>query len=87
MKNEGARVFEKLYSYILDLYFSSFILLIPQQVNDISRYNLRNSNNIQTIRAKTNQYNNSFLLSVVRDWNTLPAETKQLNTLSSFKYF
>ena len=34
--------------------------LIPQQVNDISRYNLRNSNNIRTIRAKTNQYNNSF---------------------------
>ena len=73
-----------MYNHLAPEYLSS---LIPQQVNDISRYNLRNSNNIQTIRAKTNQYNNSFLPSVLRDWNTLPAETKQLNTVSSFKYF
>ena len=73
-----------MYNHLAPEYLSS---LIPQQVNDISRYNLRISNNIQTIRAKTNQYNNSFLPSVLRDWNTLPAETKQLNTLSSFKYF
>ena len=77
-------LFFKMYNHLAPEYLSS---LIPQQVNDISRYNLRNSNNIQTIRAKTNQYNNSFLPSVLRDWNTLPAETKQLNTLSSFKYF
>ena len=30
---------------------------------------------------------NSFLPSVLRDWNTLPAEAKQLNIVSSFKYF
>ena len=34
-----------------------------------------------------NQYNNYFLPSVLRDWNILPAETKQLNIVSSFKYF
>ena len=76
--------FFKMYNHLAPEYLSS---LIPQQVNDISRYNLRNSDNIQTIRAKTNQYDNSFLPSVLRDLNTLPAETKQLNTLSSFNYF
>ena len=73
-----------MYNHLTPEYLSS---LIPQQVNEIAHYNLRNSNNIQTIRAKTNQYNNSFLPSVLRDWNTLPAEAKQLNTVSSFKYF
>ena len=72
-------LFFKMYNHLTPEYLSS---LIPQQVNEIAHYNLRNSNNIQTIRAKTNQYNNSFLPSVFRNSNTLPAEAKQLNTLS-----
>ena len=52
-------LFFKMYNHLAPVYLSS---LIPQQVNDISRYNLRNSNNIQTIRAKTNQYNFLFTL-------------------------
>ena len=77
-------LFFKMYNHLAPAYLSS---LIPQQVNDISCYNLRNSNNIQTLRAKTNQYNNSFLPSTIRDWNNLPVEAKQAKTLSSFKYF
>ena len=73
-----------MFNHLAPAYLSS---LIPQQVNDISRHYLRNSNNIQTIRAKTNQYNNSFLPSTIRDWNNLPVEAKQANTVSSFKYF
>ena len=61
--------------------------LIPQQVSNISRYNLRNSDNIQTIRAKTTQYQNYFLPSVLKDWNNLPAEARQLNTVASLKCF
>ena len=38
---------------ITPLYLSS---LIPQSVNTISRYNLRNSNDLQTIDARTNQF-------------------------------
>ena len=56
-------LFFKMYNQLAPEYLSS---LIPQQVKDISRYNLRNSNNIQTIRAKTNQYNNSFALCLKR---------------------
>ena len=73
-----------MYNHLAPEYLPS---LIPQQINDISRYNLRNSHNIQTIRAKTNQYNNSFLPSTLKDWNNLPIEAKQANTLGSFKYF
>ena len=35
--------------------------LIPLPVNRVSSYNLRNSNDIQTIPARTNLYYNSFL--------------------------
>ena len=73
-----------MYNNLAPEYLSS---LIPQQVNNIARYKLRNSNNIHTIRAKTKQYNNSLLPSVLRDWNTLPAAAKQLNTLSALNYF
>ena len=73
-----------MYNHLAPEYLPS---LIPQQVNDIARYKLRNWNNIQTIGAKTNQYNNSFLPSVLRDWNILPAEAKQLSTVILFKYF
>ena len=71
-----------MYNHLAPEYLYS---LIPQQVNDISRYNIRNSDNIQTIRAKTNQYHNSFLPFTLRDWNSLPFETKQANTLGAFK--
>ena len=73
-----------MYNHLAPEYLSSFI---PQQVNDTSHYNLRNSHNIQTIRAKISQYNNSFLPSILRDWNNLPIEAKQANALGSFKYF
>ena len=63
--------------------------LIPQQVSNTSRYNLRNSDNIQTIRAKTTQYQIFFLLSILKNWIDLPTEAKQISTysLGSFKYF
>ena len=54
----------KMYNHLTPEYLSS---LIPQQVNEIARYNLRDSKLSKTIRAKTNPYNNSFLPSVLRD--------------------
>ena len=46
--------------------------LLPQQVNKVSKYNLRSSNDLQTIRTNTTLYNNSFLPSTLREWNTCP---------------
>ena len=76
-------LFFKMYNHLTPRYLSS---LIPPQVNEISRYNLRNSDHIQTIRANSKQYYNSFLPSTLRNWNNLPSETKRANTLNSFKF-
>ena len=53
----------------------------------MSRYNLRNSDQLQTIDSRTNLYYNSSLPSTVRAWNSLPAEVKQSQTTHSFKYY
>ena len=47
---------------ITPLYLSS---LVPQSVSNLSRYNLRNSNDLQTIDARTNQYYNFFCRQVL----------------------
>ena len=69
---------------ITPLYLSS---LIPQSVNNISRYNLRNSNNLQTIDVRTNQFYMSFLPSSVRAWNNLSVDVQQCDSVASFKRF
>ena len=51
----------------------------------ISQYNLRNSNDLQTIDARATQYYNSFLPSSVRNWNNLPVEVRQSASVNSFK--
>ena len=77
-------LFYKMFNQLTPVYLSS---LIPQQVNAISHHNLRNSNDIHTIRSNTSLIHNSFLPSTLRQWNSLPVEVRQLNTLSSFKTF
>ena len=59
--------------------------LIPLPVNRVSSYNQRNSNDIQTIPARTNLYYNSFLPSVIREWNNLPLDVRNSDSLNSFK--
>ena len=59
--------------------------LVPSSVNNISAYNLRNSNDIQTIFSRTTQYFNSFLPSVIREWNDLSLDIKVSASVSSFK--
>ena len=59
--------------------------LIPLPINRVSSYNLRKSNNIQTIPARTNLYYNSFLPSVIREWNNLPLDVRNSDSLNSFK--
>ena len=49
-------------------------------------YNLRNSNDIRTIRERTSQYLSSFLPSTIREWNNLPEEQRNSLTIASFKY-
>ena len=60
--------------------------LVPQSVNTSSHYNLRNANDLESVTSRTNQYYNSFLPSVVREWNDLTSEVRQSDSLHSFKY-
>ena len=59
--------------------------LVPQPMNAVSAYNLRNLNNIQNVPARSNYYYNSFLPSTIRDWNSLPLGTRNSESLASFK--
>ena len=58
---------------------------VSQRVGEISRYNLRNNNDYQTIECKSQLYYNSFLPSTVREWNLLNASTTSVQSLTSFK--
>ena len=81
-KNHRLTLFYKMVYNITPYYLSN---LIPPTVSNLSRYNLRNSNDLQTVDARTRQYYNSFLPSTTRDWNSLSVETKQSESVNSFK--
>lgn len=59
--------------------------LLPQRVQDISRYPLRNVNDLTIPAARTALYSNSFLPSTLRDWNTLDLPVRDSSSLNIFK--
>ena len=59
--------------------------LIPQQHNQLHRYNTRHSDKIVNIPCKTTHHYQSFLPSCIRLWNALPSEVRECNNLPSFK--
>ena len=61
--------------------------LVPQLNSNISNYNFCNANNIYNIACRTNLYKNSFLPSVVDEWNLLPQEIRNLESVSNFKHY
>ena len=80
--NHTLSLFYKMMNSLAPIYLTS---LVPQPVCNLSRYNLRNSNDLQFINARTNQYYYSFLPSTVRAWNNLPVEIKQSASVQCFK--
>ena len=48
-------------------------------------HNLGNANDVQTINARTALYFNSFLPSVIRQWNNIPDNDKYVDSVESFK--
>ena len=59
--------------------------LVPPTVGNNTAYSLRNASDYTYIRSNTQLYYNSFLPSVVRDWNELPHTTRNAPSISSFK--
>ena len=75
-------LFYKMVNNLSPDYLSS---LVPPLVGENNPYNVRNAHNFRTIEARTTLFYNSFLPSVVREWNNLPLETRNAPSLSSFK--
>ena len=61
------------------------ISLVPDTVGSNSSYPLRNGANIRNVTARTTSYSNSFVPSAITEWNNLPLETRNADSLHSFK--
>ena len=72
----------KMFNNLSQEYLSS---LIHPTINNISRHNLRNAHNIQTLDSRTTQYFNSFLPSSVREWNNLSLDVRNSDSIIIFK--
>ena len=59
--------------------------LVPATIDSSSNYNLRTSNNIHLVNARTAFYYNSFLPSVVRGWNNIPDDRRNVDSVIAFK--
>ena len=60
--------------------------MIPPSVGSLSQYSLRNADDLTTIKSRTTLYYNSFLPSTVREWNSLPPEARNSDSIGSFKH-
>ena len=57
----------------------------PLPVTHDPVYNLRNTQDIPGVRARTSAYQNSFFPQTIREWNALHPDIQQAPSLSSFK--
>ena len=71
-----------MYCNMTPQYLSS---LVPTLVQNVSHYNLRNAENLQTVQSRTTHYCNSFLPSVIRDWNSMLCGDRDGDSTISFK--
>ena len=83
-ENHKLVMFYKMYNDLTPSYLSS---LVPQSINTLSQYSLRNADSLQSIHARTNLYFQSFLPSVVRKWYDLPDEAERFSSVTSFKNY
>ena len=80
-KKHKLMVFYNMVNNLSPTYLSS---LVPSTVGNTTTYQLRNAANLHIIRANSKLYYNSFLPSVIRDWNELPDNVR--NSLSKMVF-
>ena len=61
--------------------------MLPKAVGTLSRYNLRNSGDRQTIDARTTHDFKSFVPSIICDCKSVPDEAVNLESVTSFKRY
>jgi len=71
-----------MYHALAPRYLSS---LIPNQVGNITSYNLRNSSNLRNISCRSQLLSKSFLPSTINSWNSLTDDVRWAPSLNSFK--
>ena len=59
--------------------------LIPPNVDELSDYSLRNSQNISTPLIRTTQFQKSCIPSAINEWNSTDIAKRQCPTFSRFK--
>ena len=75
-KKQNLTLFYKMVHNLTPNYLTS---LIPSTVNETSNYNLRNSNDIRTVNARTSQYFFLFLTIIYKRMECTPRRTKKCN--------
>ena len=60
--------------------------LVPPTIVSTTNYQLRNSSDLLTLHASSQLYFNSFLPSVMREWNKLPEITREVPSIVTFKH-
>ena len=66
---------------------NSLSSLVPQSVGSITPYGLCGSHNNRIPQCRTELYKKSFLPAVIEEWNELPIEIRNEDSLSCFKYY
>ena len=61
--------------------------LVPDTVGNTTNYNLLRANDLQCIACRTSKYKKYFIMSVVDDWNALPQEIRNLDSITSLKTY
>lgn len=82
-KNHKLILFKKMMSDKAPSYLCN---MVPNRVRDNHRYPLRNGEDLVNVFGRTAKMYNSFLPYSIREWNKLPDNIKQYESLSSFKY-
>ena len=59
--------------------------LIPETVEASTNRNLRDPSRLRLLRTRTQSYHDSFFPATIREWNALPAATRQKTSLEGFK--
>jgi len=61
--------------------------IVPQQLSEVHNYNTRRANDIQNLHCRTSYYKNSFLPSVINEWNSIPDDIKLNASKPAFKTY
>ena len=74
--------FYKIYHKIVPEYL---IGILPNHLHQNMGYNLRDRNNLASIKIRTTHYGNSFFPSQIEQWNKLPINIRFIGSLRDFK--